>query len=131
MLKWAYDLSTIAFTQAVLNFIVVPFIVLEVGPSIQVFASVNYYGLFLIFVPFFLLQVGGAQVLKSALKRRNEGASKGDRESRVEREGRREFERDLEVKRKARGEGIPALGVEMAEATGEESGAELEGKKDL
>lgn len=127
LVKWAYDGLTIIVTKVALNFIVVPFIVLEVSSSLQVWSSVNHYGLYMIGVPFLVLHFGGAAYLRGALKRREEHASRSERESQAEESDRIEWERLQEIKRANRGEGIPALGIEL-DFEAVESG---EGKKEL
>lgn len=115
---------TIVATKVALNFIVVPFIVLEVSSSLQVWSSVNHYGLYMIGVPFLVLHFGGAAYLRGVLKRRDAHASRSDQ---TEEANRVEWERLQEIKRANRGEGIPALGIEL-DFEAVEGG---EGKKDL
>ena len=122
-----YDAVTIVATKVALNFIVVPFIVLEVSSSLQVWNSVGNYGLYMIAGPFLVLHFGGAAYLRGALKRREEHASRSERESQTEETTRIEWERLQEIKRANRGEGIPALGIEL-DFEAVESG---EPKKDL
>lgn len=113
ILKRLYDLASIVATQLVLNFIVVPFIVLEISSSLAVWATIAYYGAFLIFIPLLGLNfLGGAKFLKRALKRRDERASKNEREGKTEGEERVRYEQAVEEKRLRRGEGVPALGLE-------------------
>lgn len=56
IIKRAYDIASFFAVQLTLNFIVAPFLLLEIGPTMQAWKNVNFYGLFAIFVPFVLFE---------------------------------------------------------------------------
>ncbi|TNY20048.1 MBOAT, membrane-bound O-acyltransferase family-domain-containing protein [Rhodotorula diobovata] len=127
-LKIAYDVVGTLATQAVLNFAVVPFLLLDVHSSLTAWRAVSFYGLVLVFAPFVALNLlGGLGALKRLQRRRDARARTqqtrgGTREvEEEERERRRvEWERGEEVKRRSRGEGVPSLGIDVEELVEEE-----------
>lgn len=111
-----------------LNFLVAPFLLLEVRTSLLAWSSVHFYGLWMIFLPLVVLHLGGAKVLRVMLKKRDaRHLEKGERErnEREERE-RREWERREEEKRRLRGEGVASLGLDVEELVEEERGEKKE-----
>ncbi|GAA5928633.1 hypothetical protein JCM3775_004589 [Rhodotorula graminis] len=123
-LKVAYDVAGTLATQAVLNFAVVPFLLLNVHSSMLAWRSVSFYGLALVFVPFVLLNfLGGLPMLKRAQRKRDAEAAKRHKRTTAddEQERRRvEWEKSEEDKRRRRGEGVPSLGIDVEELVEEE-----------
>jgi len=111
-LKWAYDLAGIVATQLVLNFAVAPFMLLNVRNSIAAWRVVNWYGMVMIFGAMALLKVGLGAQLKGLRKRRDAAAGRREGEK-EERRAREAYEKQEEGKREKRGEGWPALGVDL------------------
>lgn len=111
LVKTLYDVAGTVCTLTTLNFIVVPFLILDARHSIQVWREVNFYALAMVFVPFFALNVGGGLgVLKKWQRRRDRKRTEREEES----ERRRfEWEKAEEAKRRRRGEGLPSLGLDV------------------
>lgn len=63
-LKLVYDALSTICVQLSINFAVVPFILLEVGPSMRAWRSLGFYGILLCFVPFFAFELGLGRVLR-------------------------------------------------------------------
>ncbi|GAA5916433.1 hypothetical protein JCM6882_001561 [Rhodosporidiobolus microsporus] len=139
--KTLYDVAGTVATGVVLNFAVVPFLLLDVRSSLAAWRAVNFYGLFLVFVPFLLLNtLGGLRYLKSLQKQRDAKAARaggGRRMSKGEEEQERkrvEWEREEERKRRNRGEGVPSMGMDVEGMVEEEERRAAEkgkGKKEL
>lgn len=131
-LKWAYDIAGIVATQLALNFAVAPFMLLSVQGSLAAWASVNYYGLFLVGIPILALKLGLTGALKQALKKRDE---KAVREAGGEEERKRlAWEREEQRKAAARGKGIPSMGMDVEQMLEEEEREEKrreESRKEL
>ncbi|BGP37287.1 Lysophospholipid acyltransferase [Rhodotorula kratochvilovae] len=135
-LKIAYDIAGTLATQAVLNFAVVPFLTLEASASLKAWHAVRFYGLFLVFVPFTLLNVlGGLGFLKRLQRRRDARAAKRTRAEDEAEQRRVAWEKEEEGKRQRRGEGVPSLGMDVEglveEEEREEALAEAKGRKEL
>lgn len=111
-LKTAYDLAGIVATQLVLNFAVAPFMLLNVRHSVQAWRAVGWYGMVMIFGAMGVLRVGVGRWLKGVRRGRDARAERreGEAKERVEREA---YEAQEEGKRRKRGEGWPALGVDL------------------
>lgn len=73
-IKRFYDLLSWIAVQTSLNFTVMPFLLLEIRPTLQAWATVHYYGLFMIFLPFAFFQFGGGKVLRSLQTQRAQKA---------------------------------------------------------
>lgn len=133
--KTLYDIAGTICTLTTLNFVVVPFLLLDARLSIRAWREVNFYALFMIFIPFFVLNVGGGLgVLKKYQKRRDRKRT----ELEEEQERRRlEWEDKEEQKRKRRGEGLPSFGLDVEDMLREEEEearralADAAGKKEL
>ena len=69
-IKRIYDLLSIVSVQMAINFTVVPFMLLEVKPTLLAWSRVYYYGLFLCFVPLAVFRLGLGGALKHTQKRR-------------------------------------------------------------
>ena len=77
-IKRVYDvLSTIAVLVS-LNFIVIPFILLEIAPTLKAWSQVGYYGLFLCAVPSLAFNLGLGRDLKRRQKARAQKAGVTD-----------------------------------------------------
>lgn len=76
--KRLYDILSVAAVQIALNFIVIPFMLLEVRPTFVAWARVYYYGLFLCFVPLVAFRLGLGRMLKQKQKRRAQQAGVTD-----------------------------------------------------
>lgn len=136
-IKTLYDIVGTICTLTTLNFAVVPFLLLDARLSIRAWREVDFYALYMIFVPFLVLNVfGGVGVLKKYQKRRDRKRTEREEEQ----EKRRiEWEAREERKRKLRGEGLPSLGLDVEEMLREEeeeerraaAAAQIEGKKKL
>ncbi|GAA6038523.1 hypothetical protein JCM8097_004611 [Rhodosporidiobolus ruineniae] len=135
-LKTLYDIVGTLSTLVVLNFAVVPFLLLDTKASLAAWSTVHYYGLWLVFVPFLALNMGGGlRFLKGLQKQRDAKASRKLTKQEQEQErGRVEYEQQQEEKRRRRGEGVPSMGMDvermMEEEEKEEKGG-LRAKKEL
>lgn len=136
-IKTLYDIVGTICTLTTLNFAVVPFLLLDARLSIRAWREVDFYALYMIFIPFLVLNVfGGVGVLKKYQKRRDR--KRTEREEEQERR-RIEWEAREERKRQLRGEGLPSLGLDVEEMLREEeeeerraaAAAQSEGKKEL
>lgn len=58
--------------QAGNNFIMVPFMTLDVPFSLEIWSTVHYYALPCIFIPFLLLKFGGSAYLQKLIRVRDE-----------------------------------------------------------
>ncbi|GAA6004044.1 lysophospholipid acyltransferase [Rhodotorula paludigena] len=136
-LKIAYDVAGTLSTSVVLNFAVVPFLLLDVRSSIEAWRQVSFYGLYLVFVPFLALNIlGGLAHLKRLQRKRDaRAASRQGKLSAEEREQERkrvEWEKQEEEKRVRRGEGVPSLGLDVEGMVEEEERmSAVEAKKEL
>lgn len=74
IIKKIYDVLSIISVHLTLNFAIIPFIVLDLAPSMEVWKRLNYYGLFLTFVPLLAFRLGLEQTCKKALKQRAQQA---------------------------------------------------------
>ena len=73
-IKLVYDVLSVMAVQITLNFIVAPFIMLEIGPTLKAWSVVYYYGIFAIFVPYILLQYVFSKPLRQMQIRRAKAA---------------------------------------------------------
>ncbi|GAA5862519.1 hypothetical protein JCM8547_002091 [Rhodosporidiobolus lusitaniae] len=129
--KTLYDILGTVATLVVLNFAVVPFLLLDVPSSLAAWRAVHYYGLVLVFVPFTLLNLlGGLRYIKAAQKKRDAcagaGGKKASKEEQEQERKRVEWERNEEEKRKRRGEGFASMGLDVEEMVERE---ERQGRK--
>ena len=69
-IKRIYDFLSIISVQMAINFIVIPFMLLEVKPTFLAWSRVYYYGLLLCFVPLAVFKLGLSRALKNSQKRR-------------------------------------------------------------
>ena len=72
--KRLYDIFSTISVQLALNFTVMPFLLLEIRPTLQAWNYVHFYGVFLCFVPLAFIQLGGGTILKHAQIARAEEA---------------------------------------------------------
>jgi lysophospholipid acyltransferase len=63
--KRIYDLLSIIAVQVTLNFAIIPFIMLDLAPSMEAWKRLHYYGLFLTFLPLLAFKLGLQEKLKS------------------------------------------------------------------
>jgi lysophospholipid acyltransferase len=113
------------------NFIVVPFLLLDVKSSLAAWRATNFYALYLIFVPFVLLNLaGGLSHLKRLQRQRDAKVTRKLTKEEEEQERKRvEWEKHEEKKAQKRGQGFPSMGMDFE---GVESADEGEGvKKEL
>ncbi|GAA5830940.1 hypothetical protein JCM11251_005086 [Rhodosporidiobolus azoricus] len=132
--KTLYDVAGILATGVVLNFAVVPFLLLDVRSSLAAWRAVHFYGLWLVFVPFLLLNtLGGLRYLKG-LQRKRDASVKGKTVGKLEAEQERkrlEWEQEEEKKRVRRGEGLPSMGLDVEAMVEEEERRNGRAKKEL
>ncbi|GAA5973687.1 hypothetical protein JCM11641_005079 [Rhodosporidiobolus odoratus] len=130
-LKTLYDIAGTVSTLVVLNFAVVPFLLLNVSASIAAWKAVHFYGLYLVFIPFFVLNMfGGLGHLKRTQKKRDSRALTGLEKEQEKK--RVEWEKQEERKRLSRGQGVPSLGMDVeAMVEEEEKQAARNGQKEL
>lgn len=76
--KRIYDVLSVAAVQVALNFIVIPFMLLEVRPTFLAWSRVHYYGLFLCFVPLAAFRLGVGKTLKQKQRQRAKQAGVTD-----------------------------------------------------
>lgn len=69
-IKKIYDIISVVGVHLTLNFAIIPFIVLDLRPSMEVWRRLHYYGLFLTFVPLLAFRFGLQAKCKAALKMR-------------------------------------------------------------
>ena len=69
-LKFFYDIVSIIALQCSLNYTVVPFILMDVKPTLLAWYRLGFYGHVLCFVPFAFFTLGGGVPLRRELKRR-------------------------------------------------------------
>jgi lysophospholipid acyltransferase len=80
--KTAYDISGIVATQLVINYMVIPFMLLEVEPSLTSWRKLRWYGHFMVFVPLAFFWSKGGDYLdrlsgESAKKKKEQASVKG------------------------------------------------------
>jgi len=68
--KGIYDVLCVLGVHATLNFVVMPFLLLDVRSTLQAWSKVGYYGLYLIFIPYAFFLLGGGGRLKAVQKQR-------------------------------------------------------------
>ncbi|GAA5924596.1 lysophospholipid acyltransferase [Sporobolomyces koalae] len=112
LLKTVYDIVGIVSTQLVLNFAVVPFLLLDVPSTLQAWKTVGWYGLIMVFGPTLVFNLGLAKSLKSKIKKRDARAERTHEEEENERL-RLAWEKSEEDKRQRRGEGVPGMGMDI------------------
>ncbi|KEI42328.1 uncharacterized protein L969DRAFT_14532 [Mixia osmundae IAM 14324] len=74
--KRTYDVLSIVATQAALNYIVAPFMLLELRPTLVCWQRVGWYGHIITFVPLTFYWLGGGAFLKGQLKAREKHAAR-------------------------------------------------------
>ncbi|GAA6063886.1 hypothetical protein JCM10212_001368 [Sporobolomyces blumeae] len=119
-LKTLYDVVGIVSTQLVLNFVVVPFLLLDVATSLEAWRAVSWYGLWMVFVPIAAFHLGLAQALKRRIKRRDLRKVERTRDEQEMERKRLEWEASEERKRIRRGEGVPGIGMDFESMVEEE-----------
>lgn len=72
-LKTAYDVVSVFNVQATLNYIVIPFLLVDVPASIEAYRRLGWYGHYATFVPLAFFWLGGGGVLRSFLTEREAG----------------------------------------------------------
>lgn len=69
-IKKIYDILSVIGVHLTLNFAIIPFIVLDLRPSMEVWRRLHYYGIFLTFIPLLAFRFGLQAKCKNALKAR-------------------------------------------------------------
>ncbi|GAA6000668.1 hypothetical protein JCM10207_004601 [Rhodosporidiobolus poonsookiae] len=129
-LKTLYDIGGTVCTLFVLNFAVVPFLLLDVRSSLAAWRAVHFYGLHLVFVPFVLLNwLGGLATLKRMQKKRDAAAAKPSAGEKKAEEERVRWEKQEEEKRRRRGEGVPSMGMDVEHMVEQEEREARQGAK--
>ena len=72
--KRVYDILSIISVQLALNFTVMPFLLLELKPTLKAWHWVHFYGLYICFVPLAFFRFGGGRQITKALKDREQKA---------------------------------------------------------
>ncbi|BGP13333.1 hypothetical protein JCM10213_001480 [Rhodosporidiobolus nylandii] len=129
-LKRFYDFAGTLATLVVLNFAVVPFLLLDVSSSLGAWRAVNFYGLWLVFIPFFILNLGGGLRYLKAVQRKRDSRALTSQEKAQE-QYRLQYEKQEEEKRKRRGDGVASMGMDVEQMAEEEEREARKGQKEL
>jgi hypothetical protein len=69
-LKRCHDILSMVSVHLALNFSAIPFMLMRIEPTMEIWATLYYYGISICFLPYALLLLGGKKLLQSLHRRR-------------------------------------------------------------